>query len=345
MRFLITGGSGYFGGELKRSLLRDGHHCVNMDIQADGDQHPQLISEIVDITNQHNLQHVFEKHAPFDAVFHIAAQLQLTRFNRDLFYATNVDATDYLMKNCIKHGVKNIIYISSNCVYGKINNELVAEETSLQPFEEYGKTKVAAEAILKNYQQQANIIIFRPPTIIGEGRLGVLSIVFDFIRENRRLYIIGSGENRYQFIYSEDLIKACKLAAQYSKSAIFNIGSDQVPSLNELFGNMINMLASKTRLCHLPALWTVPAMKLCFRLGISPLGPYQYNMLANTYIGDTRKIKRELSWQPTKTNLEILLTAYDYYIQHREKIINNKNLSGHRKMGRGGIISLIKWIS
>ncbi|OGT58806.1 MAG: hypothetical protein A3F14_04255 [Gammaproteobacteria bacterium RIFCSPHIGHO2_12_FULL_43_28] len=345
MRYLITGGSGYFGGELKRSLLNDGHTCVNVDLAHDHDQHPFLTAITADISQNGSLEKIFAQHGPFDCVFHAAAQLQFKWRNRRLFYATNVDATRTLAENCIKHQVKNLVFISSNCVYGRINGTEITEETPLDPFEVYGQTKVASEAILQTYRGQLNSVILRPPTIIGEGRLGILSIVFDFIKENRKLWLVGSGENRYQFIYSHDLINACKKAAHYPTTAVFNIGSDAVPSLNQLFQRLITHAKSQTKIRHLPTAWTVPAMKLAFKLNLSPLGPYQYNMIANTFVGDTRKIKSVLQWQPTKSNTDMLIDNYHYYLNHYAEIHANQTLNGHRRAGKPGILALIKWLS
>ncbi|EKD70278.1 MAG: NAD-dependent epimerase/dehydratase [uncultured bacterium] len=345
MRFLITGGSGYVGGELKRSLLADAHECVNIDIEHDDDAHPNLLSVQGNIAHHDILAKLFAEHGPFDAIYHAAAQLQLTRKSRPLFYATNIHATKLLADNAVKHGVKNFIFISSNCVYGKINGLNIHEDTTLSPFEEYGRTKVESEKILQCYHDKMNVVTLRPPTIIGEGRLGILSIVFDFIRENRKLWLIGNGENRYQFIYCQDLINACKKAAAYNKSATFNIGCDSIPTLNQLFQTVIDKTSSQSKIYHLFPLIFVPAMKLCFKLGLSPLGPYQYNMITNTFSGDTTKIKKELNWFPTKSNIEMLLDNYHYYVSHRDQILNNKNLTGHRKIAKTGILSLIKWLS
>lgn len=345
MRYLITGGSGYFGGLLKRSLLNDGHTCINLDIDRDLDAHPNLISLVGNVADQYFINDIFSKYGPIDCVFHAAAQLQLNKKNKSFFYATNIDATRYLAEACVQHNTRNLVYISSNCVYGKINGTQVSEENSLHPFEAYGQTKVASENILQEYRKQLHSVIFRPPTIVGEGRLGILSIVFDFIRENRKIWLVGSGENRYQFIYGDDLVSACKAAAHHPNSEIFNIGCDNVPSLNELFQGVIDNANSQSKIYHLPAALFIPAMKLSYKMGISPLGPYQYNMIANTFIGDTSKVKRALNWQPTKSNIEMLSDNYHFYTRNYEQLRNNKSLTGHRKIGRAGIINLIKLLS
>lgn len=345
MQFLISGGSGYFGGVLKRALLNEGHRCINIDIDQDHDRHPNLISIKGDISNIAVVHNAFEQYGKIDAVYHAAAQLQLTRANKKLFFATNIDSTRILAESCVQYGTSNFIFISSNCVYGKVDSTNVMEDEPCRPFEEYGKTKVASEDILKSYQNALNTIIFRPPTIIGEGRLGILAIVFDFIRENRKIWLVGSGENRYQFIYTNDLVEACKLAMNYKKSAVFNIGCDDVPTLNQLFQGVIDRGHSTSKIYHLPAALFLPAMKLTHKLGLSPLGPYQYNMIANTYIGNTNAIKQELNWQPTKSNIAMLADNYDYYVANHNKIINDATLTGHRKVGRAGIINLIKIFS
>src|ERR671932_2644595 len=56
-------------------------------------------------------------------------------------------------------------------------------------------------------------VILRPKTFIGPERLGVFEILFDWIREGRRIYVLGDGSNRYQLLAVEDLVEALVLAA------------------------------------------------------------------------------------------------------------------------------------
>ncbi len=76
-----------------------------------------------------------------------------------------------------------------------------------------------------------NVIILRCPTIIDSGRLGLLAILFEFIQDGKKVWVVGGGANRYQFIYAQDLATACLLAMNYPHSDIFHIGSDDVKSL------------------------------------------------------------------------------------------------------------------
>lgn len=346
MKYLITGGAGYFGSVLKRKLLEHGHECVSIDLLPDVDPHPLLTSYVLDVTHRDDLEKIFQKHGPFDAVYHSAAQLQLKRNTLEYFDKTNIDSTGYLAELSVKYGVKNFIFISSNCVYGLINSTLVKEDHPRNAFERYGKSKVASEKILEKYFNQLNVIILRPPTIVGMGRLGILSIVYDFIREHRKVWLVGNGNNRYQFILGEDLAEACRLAATVNHSGIYNIGCDQVPSLNELFADLIAHAKSRSKILHLPQTLAMSVLKIAYHLGISPLGPYNYSMISSSYIGDTQKIKAELNWQPTKSNSQMLIDGYEYYVKNFERIHDKTNqLPGHRKAGWGGVITLLKWFS
>src|SRR5690606_38111702 len=116
----------------------------------------------------------------------------------------------------------------------------------------------------------------------------------------------GGGDNRYQFIYAPDLIDASIKALDYPQSTLWNIGSDQVKSFQEIYEFVIQKAGTNARVANLPRCITLPLMKIAYALKLSPLGPYQYKMIAENFIFDTKKIKTELKWQPTVTNEEML---------------------------------------
>jgi len=157
--------------------------------------------------------------------------------------------------------------------------------------------------------------------------------------------MVGDGSNRYQFIYARDLADACIKAIQYDRTNVFNIGSDDVHSFNDVYSYVIRHCGSKSKLAHLPKGLTILGMKICFALGISPLGPYQYKMIASSFVFDTQKIKRELNWKPTLTNEQMLEKAYEYYHNNKEEILSRKDVSAHKSVASMGIIRLIKFFS
>jgi hypothetical protein len=86
-------------------------------------------------------------------------------------------------------------------------------------------------------------------------------------------------------------------------------------------------------------------MKIAHFLKLSPLGPYHYKMIAESFEFDTTRIKSELGWKPTKTNEEMLFEAFQYFRAHKNDLDKRQNASAHRKPAQMGIIKIIKWIS
>ena len=106
--------------------------------------------------------------------------------------------------------------------------------------------------------------------------------------------MVGGGANRYQFIYAQDLATACILAMNYPHSDTFHIGSDDVKPLRAVYDAVITEAKSKSRVASLPKGPAIAAMKLAHKLGISPLGPDHYHMIAEDFLFDTTKIKAKL---------------------------------------------------
>ena len=199
--------------------------------------------------------------------------------------------------------------------------------------------------IVLNTFEDLNPIIFRVPTLIDEGRLGLLGILFDFIDSGKRIWVVGNGNNEYQFLYAKDLAKACFLASDYKKNGTFNLGADNVKSLRNVYEFVIKKGKSKSKVSKLPKALTLLAMRVTYKLGLSPLGPYHRRMIAESFKFDTSKAKLELGWSPTLTNEEILLKAFEYYKKNKNDILSRTNVSAHNTVTKAGIINLLKLIS
>ena len=211
--------------------------------------------------------------------------------------------------------------------------------------EDYGRSKWEAEKQLQSVCKAMRYSIIRTPTIIEAGRLGLLAILFEFMDENRAIWVVGKGDNRYQFVYAPDLADACIRASQHSQSSVFNVGSDNVKSMREVYEYVIHQAGSKSKVRSLPKALTLLAMKIAYKLGLSPLGPYHYRMIASSFVFDTSRIKAATGWQPTLTNEQMLARAYLYYKENRREIESRSDASAHRKASSMGIIKLLKWIS
>ncbi len=341
---LVTGGSGFFGGILKRALLVQGWQVINIDLVKDDDVHPELHSVQGDIRNRQLLDDV-TKNETIDVIFHCAAILAHAVKDKKFLWSCNVDGTRSIVEFAKARKIPKIIFTSSNCLWGENFGRPIREDDQPNPVEIYGKSKLEGEKILMNERGATNVVILRTPTITDAGRLGLLAILFEFIDEGRKVWTVGGGYNRYQFMYAGDLVDACLKAAQYPGSGIFSVGSDNVKPFREVYQEVIDRAGSKARVATLPKGPTLFAMKVMYWLGLSPLGPYQYKMIAEDFEFDTSKIKKELGWKPTLDNGEMLWKAYEYYRDHRKDLKGGEGVSAHRQPAKMGVIRVLKWLS
>jgi UDP-glucose 4-epimerase len=342
--YLVTGGSGFLGTLLVSKLLDDGHQVTSLDLLPTTLSHPRLSAIVGDIRDRAVLDAIYAAGCP-DAVFHCAALLAHGSITEAELMSHNADGTRVLAEATADAGVRKLVYVSSNCLWGHGFDHPVTEAEEPAPCEPYGVSKLAGEQILAGFGNRFETVAIRCPTIIDEGRLGLLAILFEFIADDNRVILVGKGENRYQFIYAADLIDAMIRAAGCAGSHTFGIGSDNVPTMAGAFQHVIDGAKSRSKLLALPKAPMILAMKVAHHLRISPLGPYHYRMIASSFVFDTTSIKRVLGWQPTLTNGEMLLKAFRYYQANRREIAARKDVSAHRQATRMGVIRVLKWLA
>ena len=344
----MTGGSGFFGGVLKRRLLAEGFAVTNIDLVRDEDAGAEGLTSVQgDIRDAGLLARMFAEHR-FEAVFHCAAMLAHDVKDDTLLWTSNVDGTRLVAEAALAAGVMKMVNISSNCLWAEGFGRPVTEADEPAPVELYGRSKLQAEkelAALVEKRPEFKVVTLRCPTIIDSGRLGLLAILFEFIEDGKKVWVVGDGSSRYQFIYAQDLATACLLCLKYEESNLFHIGSDEVPTMRGMYESVIRAAGSKARVASLPRRPTIAMMQLAHRLKVSPLGPYHYRMIAESFVFDTQRIRAELGWTPTLTNEEMMLRAFSYYSENRKAIHARTDVSAHSKAAPMGIIRLLKWLS
>ncbi len=345
---LVTGASGFFGGVLKRRLLEEGFAVTNIDLVRDEDAGAEGLTSVQgDIRDAGLLARMFAEHK-FEAVFHCAAMLAHDVKDETLLWTSNVDGTRLVAEAALAAGVTKMVNISSNCLWAEGFGRPVTEEDVPAPVELYGRSKLQAErelAAIVERRPEFKVVTLRCPTIIDSGRLGLLAILFEFIEDGKKVWVVGDGSSRYQFIYAQDLATACLLCLQYEASNLFHIGSEDVPTMRGMYESVIRAAGSRARVASLPRRPTIAMMQLAHKLGVSPLGPYHYRMIAESFVFDTARIRRELGWVPTLTNEEMMLRAFSYYSENRKAIHARTDVSAHSKAAPMGVIRLLKWIS
>lgn len=345
MRFVVTGGMGFFGSVLMDYLLAGGHEALSIDRLFDAQLCGRFQHATLDIADRHALREAVAAFGPVDGIFHVAAVLAHDRKMFPLIKRSNVIGTDNVMNVARELAVPRVVFTSSNCVFATNFDKPVDESAPTAPIEEYGRSKLQGEEIVASYAGQVDGVSIRCPTIIAAGRLGLLTILFDFVREGRRLYVIGPGNNRYSFIYAADLAHACFLAMTGRPTGVYHISSDNVPTLRALYSDLYAAAGKSPRIISLPQAPSIAALKCLYALGLSPLGPYHYRMLASNFVMDASKMKADFGWAPTRTNSEMLIEAYRYYSENIDTLKGASGLSPHKSPARAGILNLLRLLS
>ncbi len=338
---LVTGGSGYFGSLLVAQLVGAGHQVRVLDINPSdelahgvefvrGDiRDPRVVREAVD---------------QVDVVFHNVAQVPLAR-DRELLESVNIDGTRILVDACAAAGVKKIVHTSSSAIFGIPATNPVLPTTAPRPLEAYGAAKLAAEEVCRSAiaERGLDITIVRPRTILGHGRLGIFGILFDWIADGADPFVLGRGENRYQFVHAEDLAEACIRAGNVAGPDVFNVGTDRFGTMRDALEGLCSHAGTGSRVRSLPARPTSAAMRAAAALKLAPFAPYHWIMYSKSMWFDTSHVTDKLGWSPRWSNDEMFVDSYEWFLRNRASSADQGGtVSHHRRSARQGALSIVK---
>lgn len=151
--------------------------------------------------------------------------------------------------------------------------------------------------------------IFRIPMIVSKNRLGVLSILFDLILNNKRIPILGEGKNLLQFIHLDDLIKFIMKSISIKEKEIFNLASEESITLKKLFESLIISAKSKSKIIHFKDFGITKILSFLNYIKLSPLNIYHLKMLKFSLVLDTNKVKKKYKIQPQNKTSEMIAEA------------------------------------
>ncbi len=334
---VVTGGSGYFGNLLVARLLERGDQVRVFDI-LDADDRPAEVEFVQgDIRDK---RAVADAVAGADAVLHNVAMVPLAK-DKDAFWSVNSNGTLNLLEACRSNNVKKVVYTSSSAVFGIPEQLPVDEYVTPRPAEAYGKAKLAGEEMCWRFADEGlDVSIIRPRTIMGHGRLGIMQILFDWIREGRNVPVFDGGHNKYQFVHADDLAEACILAAERPGPRAYNIGANRFGTMRETLQALVNHAQTGSRVKSVPSAPAVMAMKLTSALGMSPLGAYHSLMYGQDMYFDGERARQELGWSPRYSNEEMFCESYDWYLEHRDEVLAQTNASHHRSAVKQGVLDM-----
>jgi nucleoside-diphosphate-sugar epimerase len=318
MQYAISGGAGFLGLHLARRLLADGHAVRTLDVVPLDDAElersvEELRGDVRDPESVRKLVHGAH------VVVHSAAALPI-QASRESIRSVNVGGTENVLKAAHEAGVGRVVFISSTAVYGVPEKHPIKEDDPLVGVGAYGESKIDAEALCRVAAVETTIV--RPKTFIGPERLGVFEILFDWIREGRRIYILGQGHNRYQFLAVEDLVDGIVRAAVEPRAAgeTFNLGATEFGTVRSDLQALIDHAGSTSYLRPVPVKPAELALRALELMRVSPLAEWHYKTAHKDSFVDVSKAQQLLGWQPRLSNRDALIETYDWYLANRERV-------------------------
>lgn len=333
---LVTGGAGYFGTLLVQRLVAGGAPVRILDVQR-----PDVVAAGVefvqgDIRDRDTVERACRD---VDVVHHNVALVPLAR-DRKGFWSVNEGGTRNLLDAAVACGVRKVVHMSSSAVYGAPASNPVTEATPPTPGEEYGRAKLAADVLCRAFRARGlDVTILRPRTILGHGRLGIMQILFEWVRQGAPVPVLGDGRNVYQFVHADDLAEACLAAAERPCGPEYNIGGEPFGTMAEALRGLVEHAGTGSRIVSLPMAPVAVMMRAAGALGVSPLGPYHALMYGRSLWFDGRLARQDLGYSPKFGNVEMLCQSYDWYLSHRGEILARRAGSPHSKAVSHGVLA------
>ena len=288
MRVLVTGGAGFIGSHVVDGLIAAGHQVWIVDNQSTGSRrnvNPAATFYEADIRSP-ELAEIFDAARP-EIVDHHAAHAEVRESVDDPVYDADVNVLGSinLFQQCVRTGVRKVIFISSGgAVYGEPQALPCAEDHPIRPLSPYGASKAAVELYLFLYKQTygldytvlryANVYGPRQDMLAEEGR--VMAIFSQLMLAGRQPTINGDGEQQRDFLHVADAVAANLLALERGSGQAYNLGVGRPTSVNQIFG----LLKGLTGFA-----------------GEAAYGPAKPGEVYRIYL-DSSKAGRELGWEP-----------------------------------------------
>lgn len=341
-RVLITGGAGFLGINLARFLLAKGHEVVSLDIAPfDYPDCKDTVKAVTgDIRNRADVDRAMEG---VHVVVHAAAALPL--YKKEDIFSTDIDGSRNVVDSAFEHGVERFIHISSTAVYGIPDHHPLFETDKLVGVGPYGQAKIEAEKVCLEYRKKGMCLtIIRPKSFIGPERLGVFALLYDWAQDGRGFPVLGSGNNRYQYLDVEDLCEAIYLAATGDREKVndtFNIGAKEFGTVRGDFQAVLDAAGHGKKIKTFPAgpmIWTLRLLEL---FHLSPLYKWVYETVTEDSFVSIEKAEKVLGYRPRYSNQDALLRNYRWYLDNQDKFKHQSGVS-HRVPWKQGILRFAK---
>lgn len=243
MKLLVTGGAGFIGSNFVRRALNDqlpgleGAEIIvldaltysgvreNLDPIADSPRYEFVHGDICDAE-------LLDKLMPrVDGVVHFAAESHVDRSVRDssIFFETNVIGTQRLLDAALKHGIDRFVHVSTDEVYGSIEEGEWTEEWPLEPNSPYAASKAGSDLVARSYHRThgMNISITRCSNNYGPYHFPekLIPLFVTNLLDDKHVPLYGTGENVRDWLHVDDHCRGIALVYTKGRAGeVYNIG-------------------------------------------------------------------------------------------------------------------------
>ena len=266
LKILVTGGEGFIGSWIVEKLSQMGHRVTTIDSNETYEVIDRESLDKIYLWRQRNWRKVNKRVGNVlmplnrvylqkqDIVIHLASypRAKIVNDHPEMGVENIVVGTTGMLQDCVEHGVKRFVYVSSSMIYGNFADG-TREDHSADPVNIYGEAKLAGERLTQQFGRAHGLeyVIARPSGVYGAGDIPdrVLSKFFEAAMNNRDISV-HDANNRVDFTYVEDTADGIIRCALEKKAAnkIFNITAGSATSLGEAAEKIIRLTGSLSRI-------------------------------------------------------------------------------------------------
>ncbi len=339
---LVTGGSGFLGINLVRSLLARGYVVRSLDREPF--DYPDCAARVeairADIRDRATVERAMRG---VHIVVHTAAALPL--YSTADIMSTDVDGTRNVLEAALAAAVERVIHISSTAVYGVPDHHPLYESDPLVGVGPYGEAKILAEQLCVESRGKGLCVpILRPKSFVGPERLGVFALLYDWARDGRHFPLPGAGNNLYQLLDVEDLCDAIHLTMTRERGEVndvFNIGAKEFRTVRQDFQAVLDRAGHGRRIIGFPEAPAMAVLAMLRWLRLSPVYKWAYGTVSKESFVSLEKAERVLGFAPRYSNRDALIRNYDWYLANLSRFQGSSGVS-HRVPWSQGILQLAK---
>ncbi len=304
VRILVTGGAGFIGSHIVDAYLTEGHEVLALDsLWEHGGGRRENVPERVkfvqmDIRDD-GIARVFKDFKP-EIVSHHAAQHSVAIGSRDPVFDAQVNVIGLLnvLQNCVKAGVRKVLFASSGATFGTPDSLPIDERTPQRPTSPYGITKMIAEHYLRFFRDEHGLdfTALRYGNVYGprqdpNGEAGVISIFIGKFLARQGVRIDWDGEQTRDYVFAKDVARANVLALTKGSGNCYCIGTNKRTSVNDVYKSLVQISSFQAPVTNGPK-----------RAGDARDAQFNPSLAA-----------AELGWTPKTELLEGMQETYDYF--------------------------------